>query len=53
MAPALGWDQAMVDREIAHYRARLDAESAAQAMLDDAGADAARAPVRDVRLEAE
>jgi glycerol-3-phosphate dehydrogenase len=53
MAPALGWDQAMVDREIAHYRARLDAESAAQAMLDDAGADAARAPVKDVRLEAE
>jgi glycerol-3-phosphate dehydrogenase len=53
MAPALGWDQPMVDREIAHYRARLDAESAAQAMLDDAGADAARAPVKDVRLEAE
>jgi glycerol-3-phosphate dehydrogenase len=53
MAPALGWDQAMIDREVAHYRARLDAESAAQAMLDDAGADAARAPVRDVRLEAE
>ena len=37
-------------REIAHYLARLDAESAAQAMLDDASADAARAPVRDVRL---
>jgi glycerol-3-phosphate dehydrogenase len=53
MAPALGWDQATVERESAHYRARLDAESAAQAMLDDAGADAARAPVKDVRLEAE
>jgi glycerol-3-phosphate dehydrogenase len=53
MAPALGWDQVMIDREIAHYRARLDAESAAQAMLDDAAADAARAPVRDVRLDAE
>ena len=36
MAPALGWDQVMIDREVAHYRARLDAESAAQAMLDDA-----------------
>jgi glycerol-3-phosphate dehydrogenase len=53
MAPALGWDQATVEREIAHYRARLDAESAAQAMFDDASADSARAPVRDVRLRAE
>ena len=53
MAPALGWDQATIEREIGHYRARLDAETAAQAMLDDAGADAARAPVKDVRLEAE
>ena len=42
-----------VDHEIEHYRSRLDAESAAQKMLDDAAADAARAPVRDVRLEHE
>ena len=51
MAPVLEWDEATVSHEIEHYRARLDAESAAQTMLDDAAADAARAPVRDVRLE--
>ena len=33
--------------------ARLDAESAAQSMLDDAASDSARSPVRDLRLEAE
>ena len=53
MAVPLGWDDETVGREIGHYRSRLDAESAAQAMLDDASADAARAPVRDVRLEHE
>ena len=42
-----------MSHEIEHYRSRLDAESAAQKMLDDAAADAARAPVRDVRLEHE
>ena len=36
MATALAWDPATVDHEVAHYRARLDAESAAQSMLDDA-----------------
>ena len=51
MAPVLGWDQAAVDREIAHYRARLDAEAAAQALLTDAASDSARAEVRDPRLE--
>ena len=52
MAPDLEWDQADIDREIAHYHARLDAESAAQSMLDDAASDLARSPVRDLRLEA-
>jgi glycerol-3-phosphate dehydrogenase len=51
MAPVLGWDQATVDREIAHYRARLEAEAAAQALLTDAASDSARAEVRDPRLE--
>ncbi len=51
MAPALGWDEAAVAREVAHYHARLDAERAAQEMLDDAAADSARSPVRDLRLE--
>ena len=53
MAGPLGWDEATVGHEIEHYLSRLDAESAAQAMLDDAAADAVRAPVRDVRLEHE
>jgi len=52
MAPVLGWDQAAVDREITHYRARLVAERAAQSMLDDAASDSARSPVRDLRLSA-
>ena len=53
MAVPLGWDEATVRHEVEHYRSRLDAETAAQAMRDDAAADAARAPVRDVRLEHE
>jgi len=51
MAPVLGWDEAAIEREITHYRARLAAELAAQAMLDDAASDSARAGVRDPRLE--
>jgi len=53
MAAPLEWAAETVSREIGHYCSRLDAESAAQAMLDDAAADAARAPVRDMRLEHE
>jgi glycerol-3-phosphate dehydrogenase len=52
MASALAWDPDTVEREIAHYRARLDAESAAMTMIDDAASDAARSPVKDVRLAA-
>jgi len=51
MAPVLGWDPATVEREVAHYRARLDAEAAAQALLTDAASDSVRAEVRDPRLE--
>lgn len=50
MAPVLAWDEASIDREIAHYRARLEAERAAQVLLDDAGSNSARAQVRDPRL---
>jgi len=50
MAPVLGWDRAVVEREIARYRARLRAERAAQSTLDDAASDAARSPLRDLRL---
>ena len=50
MAPVLGWDEEAVDREVAHYRARLAAEREAESMPDDAASDAVRAPVRDLRL---
>jgi glycerol-3-phosphate dehydrogenase len=53
MATALGWPAGVAEREVAHYLARLDAEVEAQAMLDDAASNAARSPVRDVRLRAE
>jgi hypothetical protein len=53
MAAPLEWDEVTEQHEVEHYLSRLDAEAAAQAMLDDAGADAVRAPVRDVRLEHE
>ena len=51
MAPVLAWDEASIDREVAHYRARLAAERAAQAMLDDAASNSARAGVRDPRVD--
>ncbi|MGA2530699.1 MAG: glycerol-3-phosphate dehydrogenase/oxidase [Acidimicrobiales bacterium] len=51
MAPVLGWDEAAVGREIAHYMARLKAEAEAQALLTDAASDTVRAEVRDPRLE--
>ena len=51
MGGVLGWDQGVIDRETAHYRARLEAEAAAQALLTDAASDSARAAVRDPRLE--
>ena len=50
MAPVLGWSTSEIEREVAHYRARLDAELRAQSQPDDLGADAERAAVRDHRL---
>jgi glycerol-3-phosphate dehydrogenase len=50
MAPILGWDEATIAQEIAHYRARLAAELEAESMPDDAASDAVRAVVRDLRL---
>lgn len=46
----LGWDEATRDREVRHYLDRIDAERLAQGKDDDAGADAARRPIRDLRL---
>jgi glycerol-3-phosphate dehydrogenase len=53
LAPVLAWDEASIDREVTHYRARLAAERAAQAMLDDAASNSARVGVRDPRLDSE
>jgi glycerol-3-phosphate dehydrogenase len=52
MAELLGWSGRTVRREVAHYLERLDAERLAACAPDDAGADAARSPVRDPRLVA-
>lgn len=49
MAGALGWDRAAVDREIAHYDARVAAELDSQSQPDDHTADAARMGAPDVR----
>ena len=49
MGNALGWDQAVRDREVEHYLARVEAERQSQKMPDDLTADAARIGVPDVR----
>ena len=50
MAPVLGWDEDAVEREVAHYRARVEAERQSQVMPDDHTADAARLGAPDVRI---
>jgi glycerol-3-phosphate dehydrogenase len=52
IAPELGWSRSRIKAEVARYHQRLDAELAAQAALDDDGADAARRAVRDPRIAA-
>ena len=42
MAPVLGWSDEQVQREIEHYRKRVEAERESQKMPDDETADAAR-----------
>ena len=49
MAGPLGWDKAVIEREVEHYLARVHAERESQAMYDDQAADAARVGVPDVR----
>jgi glycerol-3-phosphate dehydrogenase len=49
MGTVLGWDDAAVERELAHYRARVEAEIESQRMPDDQTADAARLGAPDVR----
>jgi glycerol-3-phosphate dehydrogenase len=50
VAPILGWGAADVDREVAHYRKRVEAERESQQQPDDLSADAARLGAPDVRM---
>ncbi|MBU8828982.1 glycerol-3-phosphate dehydrogenase/oxidase [Mycolicibacterium goodii] len=50
VAPVLGWGEADIAREVAHYDARVAAERESQHQLDDYTADAARLGAPDVRL---
>ena len=51
VAPALGWDEAQIAREVAHYAGRVDAERESQDQPDDRSADAARLGAPDVRMD--
>ena len=49
VADVLGWDRADIDREVATYRARVDAEVRSQQEPDDASADALRQAAPEAR----
>ena len=49
MGATLGWSEQEIERELWHYRARVDAERDAQQQPDDHTADAARLGAPDVR----
>ncbi|KSZ59158.1 glycerol-3-phosphate dehydrogenase [Rhodococcus pyridinivorans KG-16] len=51
VAPVLGWDDAMIDREVATYQARVEAEIESQNRPDDESADALRAAAPEARRE--
>ncbi len=42
VAPVLGWSDAQIEREVEHYRKRVEAERESQKMPDDETADSAR-----------
>jgi glycerol-3-phosphate dehydrogenase len=48
MAPVLDWDQEQIDREVAHYEKRVEAERESQLQPDDQTADAARLGAPDI-----
>ncbi|WP_264050888.1 MULTISPECIES: glycerol-3-phosphate dehydrogenase/oxidase [Mycolicibacterium] len=50
MAAELRWDARRRNREIAHYRTRVEAELASQAAADDASANQLRSSVTDVTV---
>ncbi|WP_234812735.1 glycerol-3-phosphate dehydrogenase/oxidase [Mycolicibacterium confluentis] len=51
VAPVLGWSPEDVDREVATYTARVEAEVLSQAQPDDESADALRAAAPEARAE--
>src|SRR5262245_25082407 len=51
VAPVLGWSSEDVDREVATYIARVDAEVRSQEQPDDESADALRAAAPEARSE--
>jgi glycerol-3-phosphate dehydrogenase len=51
VAPALGWTTADVEREVANYTARVEAEILSQAQPDDVSADELRASAPEARAE--
>ncbi|HEX5142882.1 MAG TPA: glycerol-3-phosphate dehydrogenase/oxidase [Mycobacterium sp.] len=51
VAPVLGWSEADVEREVATYIARVEAEVLSQAQPDDESADALRAAAPEARAE--
>ena len=48
MAPVLGWDTDRIEREVEHYRKRVEAERESQRQPDDLTADAARLGAPDI-----
>ena len=48
MGGVLGWDQDQMDREVAHYEKRVEAERESQRQPDDQTADAARLGAPDI-----
>ncbi|MFC4148241.1 glycerol-3-phosphate dehydrogenase/oxidase [Micromonospora mangrovi] len=50
VAPVLGWDADTIDRQVAHYHARVAAERQSQQEPDDQTADAVRLGAPDVRV---
>ncbi len=51
VAPVLGWSAEDVDREVATYTARVEAEVLSQTQPDDGSADALRAAAPEARAE--
>jgi glycerol-3-phosphate dehydrogenase len=51
IAPVLGWSDEDVDREVATYLARVEAEVQSQQASDDESADALRAAAPEARAE--